>query len=132
MTFAPNADRPRPGRTSRANPSHSEGSSSIRAPLACMSRSGLLAGAHARGSRLLAGAGVAVQRAALDGLVDGRRQRRELAVGRRIVALGDGRLEAAEVRADRRRVAAVLEALALRAQDALLLGMNVGHVVRRG
>jgi hypothetical protein len=50
----------------------------------------------------------------------------------RVVALGDGRLEAAEVRADRRRVAAILEALALRAQDALLLGMDVGHVVRRG
>ena len=54
------------------------------------------------------------------------------AVGGRVVALGDGRLEAAEVGADRRRVAAILEALALGAQDALLLGMNVGHVVRRG
>src|SRR5436190_19681500 len=90
-----------------------------------------LAGANPSGSRLLAGAGVAVQGAALDGLVDRRRQLLELAVGRCVVALGDGRLEAAEVRTDRRRVAAVLEALALRAQDALLLGMNVGHVVRR-
>src|ERR1043165_6569653 len=113
MTFAPNADRPRPGRTSRAKPSHSEGSSSILAPLACIRRSGLLAGADPRGSRLLAGASVAVERAALDGLVDGRRQLLELAVGCRVIALGDGRLEAAEVRADRRRVAAILEALAL-------------------
>ena len=43
------------------------------------------------------------------------------------VAALDGRLEATEVGLDRRGVAAVLEPLALGAQDALLLRMNVGH-----
>ena len=43
------------------------------------------------------------------------------------VALGDGRLEAAEVGLDRRGVAAILEPLALGAEDPLLLGGDVGH-----
>src|SRR3954449_4976375 len=71
------------------------------------------------GARLLAPAGVGVQRAALDGLVD---QRDELAVLVRdllLVTGGHGSLEPPEVRLDLRRVMAVLEALALRAMVAL-------------
>src|SRR3954470_10914466 len=73
------------------------------------------AAADALGAGLLAGAGVGVQRSALDGLVD---QRHELAVlGRDLVVIGCGHggLEAPEIRLDLRRVVAVLEALALRA-----------------
>src|SRR3954452_3328425 len=73
------------------------------------------AAADALGARLLAPAGVGVQRAALDGLVD---QRHELAVLRGdliVIARGHGGLEAPEIRLDLRRVVAVLEALALRA-----------------
>ena len=44
-----------------------------------------------------------------------------LGVGERVVLGGDGGLEATEVRPDRRGVVAVLEALALGAQDPLLL-----------
>ena len=47
----------------------------------------------------------------------------------RRVAARDGRLEAAEVGLDRGGVAAVLEPLALGAQDPLLLGVDVGHGV---
>ncbi len=43
------------------------------------------------------------------------------------VAARDDRLQAAEVRLDRRRVAPVLQTLALGAQDPLLLGVDVGH-----
>src|SRR3954449_486233 len=83
------------------------------------------------GARLLAPAGIGVQRAALDGLVD---QRDELAVlvgALRFVAGGDGRLEAAEGRLDLRRVVAVLEPLPLRALIALDLGLDVGHACER-
>ena len=52
-----------------------------------------------------------------------------LGVGGLGLAGFDRGLEAAEVRLDRRRVAAVLEALALGAEDALLLGVDVGHDV---
>ena len=79
------------------------------------------AAANAGGAGLLARAGVLVQRAALDGLVDRRHERQVLGVGELVVLGGDGGFEAAEVRADRRRVVAVLEALALGAQDPLLL-----------
>src|SRR5712671_253224 len=119
MMFTPKALRPSPGRTKRAKPSHSEGSSWIALPLAVSSdtvrASGCVgaAGTHARGAGLLACAGVAVQRAALHGLVDRPHERAVLGLGGRVVATGDRGLEAAEVRLDRRRVAAVLEALAL-------------------
>src|SRR5581483_344112 len=85
-----------------------------------------LRGEELRRAGLLASPGVAVKRAALDGLVD---RRDELAVGLRGVALValDGGGQAAEVGLDRRGVAAVLEPLALGAQDPLLLGCDVGH-----
>jgi len=70
---------------------------------------------------LLAGAGVAVQRAALHRLVDRPHEHAVLGVGRGVVAPGDGGLEAAEVRLDLRRVASVLSPLALGALDPLLL-----------
>src|SRR5690242_12854729 len=73
------------------------------------------AAADALRAGLLAPAGVGVQRAALDGLVD---QRHELAVlggDLLVITRGHGGLEAPEVRLDLRRVVAVLEALALRA-----------------
>jgi hypothetical protein len=44
-----------------------------------------------------------------------------LRVGGRVVAGGDGRLEATEVRPDRGGVVTVLQTLSLRAQDPLLL-----------
>src|SRR3954467_12624247 len=77
------------------------------------------AAANALGAGLLARAGVGVQRAPLDGLVD---QRHELAVlggDLIVVACGHGGLETPEVRLDLRRVVAVLEALALGALIAL-------------
>ena len=43
------------------------------------------------------------------------------------VVLGNGRLEASEIGLDRRGVPAILETLALGANDALLLGGDVGH-----
>src|SRR5215210_4091131 len=73
--------------------------------------------AQARGARLLASAGVLVQRPALDGLVDRADELAVLGVGGRVVAGLDRGLEAAEVGLDRRRVATVLEPLALRAQN---------------
>ena len=79
------------------------------------------AAADPRGAGLLAGAGVAVQRAALDGLVDRPHELAVLGVGAFVVARGDRALEAAEVRLDLRGVAAVLEPLALGPQDPLLL-----------
>jgi hypothetical protein len=85
------------------------------------------AAADAGGPSLLAGAGVAVKRAALDGLVDRRLEPAMLDLGGLGVALGDRALEAAEVGLDRRGVAAVLQPLALGAQDPLLLGVNVGQ-----
>src|SRR5215216_7869479 len=87
-------------------------------------RSPASAAAQPRRARLLACAGVPVQRAALDGLVDQLHQLAVLVVGPLGLAAGDGGLQAAEVRLDRRRVAPVLAALARRAQDALLLGMD--------
>src|SRR3954469_5184225 len=62
---------------------------------------------------------------ALDGLVDRRNELAMRGVGLGLVATGA--LQAAEQRLDLRRVPAVLRALALRAQDPLLLGVNVGH-----
>jgi len=50
-----------------------------------------------------------------------------LGIGRLGVAAGNGPLEPAEVRLDLRRVASILESLALGALNALLLGMDVGH-----
>ena len=79
------------------------------------------AGPDPRCAGLLAGAGVAMQRAALDGLVDQADELTVLGVGGGVVAGGDSGLEAAEVRPDRGGVVAVLEALALGAQDPLLL-----------
>src|SRR5262245_33018159 len=70
--------------------------------------SGSAGGAQASGAALLAGAGVLVQRPALDGAVDQRHKFLVIGVGGRIVAGRDGGLEAAEVRLDRGRVAAVL------------------------
>jgi hypothetical protein len=70
---------------------------------------------------------VAVNRATLDGLVDRRDEIAVRRVGSCVVAVFDERLEAAEVRLDRRGVLAVLETLALGAQDALLLRVDVGH-----
>ena len=80
-----------------------------------------VAAQQARGAGLLAGAGVAMQGAALDGLVDRLHERAVLGGGRLGVAGGDRGLEAAEEGPDGRRVAAVLQALALGAEDALLL-----------
>jgi hypothetical protein len=68
-----------------------------------------------------------VNRAALDGLVDRRDELAVRRVGGGVVTVFDERLEAAEVRLDRRRVLTILDALALGAQDALLLGVDVGH-----
>src|SRR3954451_6376639 len=79
------------------------------------------AGADLRRAGLLARTGVAVQRAALDGLVDRPHELEMLGVGRVGIAALDGGLQAAEVRLDRRGVAPVLEALALGADDRLLL-----------
>src|SRR5512133_2650705 len=98
MMFAPKALMPRPGRTMRMKPSHLSGRSSIALPLAVSSlmramlsrrrgevkargaqrrgcgvqkRSGrAVAAQQARGAGLLARAGVAMQGAALDCLVD--------------------------------------------------------------
>jgi hypothetical protein len=62
-----------------------------------------------------------VQRAALDGLVDRPHQRQVLGLRRVGVTGCDRGLEAAEEGLDRRRVAAVLQALAFGPEDALLL-----------
>src|SRR3954452_17791353 len=90
-----------------------------------------LPGAQARGPGLLARAVVAVERADLDCLVDGLDQLAVFLGRLRVVAGGDGGLEAAEVGLDRRRVAAGLETLALGTKDALLLRVDIGHL-RRG
>src|SRR5205085_11825377 len=87
--------------------------------------------ANARGARLLACAGVAMQRTALDCLVDGALHTPVLGVGSLRVAVLDGALQLAQIRLDRGGVVAVLQALALGAQDARLLGVDVGHGVRR-
>ena len=71
--------------------------------------------AQPRGARLLAGAVVAVQRAALDRLVDQLHEAAVLGVGGLVVTLGDGGLQAAEVGLDRGRVLTVLGALPQRA-----------------
>lgn len=75
-------------------------------------------GANAGRARLLAGAGVLVQRAALDRLVDLGSQRLEFRVGGFRVGRG---LESAKVRLDRRRVAAVLVPFAGCAENSFLL-----------
>jgi hypothetical protein len=62
-----------------------------------------------------------MQRAALDRLVDQLHDAAVLGVGKLGVAGGGRGLEAAEIGLDRRRVAPVLAALALGAQDALFL-----------
>src|SRR5262249_19368150 len=123
--------RGRAARGARTRPT-AKGAHRCGLPWRAWARSGLLAGADLRGPCLLARAGVPVQRAALDGLVDRGRQLPQLGVGGRVIALGDRGLEAAEVGANRRRVAPVLEALTLGAKDALLLRMNVGHELRPG
>jgi len=82
---------------------------------------GALAAAHTRRARLLARAGVAMKSAALDRLVDGLDQLTVLGVRVRVLAGGDSLLEPAEERLDPRRVATVLEPLALGAGDPLLL-----------
>src|SRR3954451_1498407 len=79
------------------------------------------AGADAGRAALLARTVVAVQRAGLHGLVDERQQLAVIGVGLGVVLGLDGRDQAPEVRLDRRGVAAVLETLALGAQDPLLL-----------
>jgi hypothetical protein len=81
----------------------------------------LLTPPHARRARLLAGARIAVQRASLNRLVDRLDELAVLGIGLRVLARGDGVLEAAEVRLDPRRVATVLEPLTLGAKDPLLL-----------
>src|SRR3954467_14280717 len=140
MMFAPKAVRPSPGRTMRMKPSHMSGRSSMALPLAVSSlmrrcspagrvrsrgrrggSGGVVAAQQARGAGLLAGAGVAVQGAALDGLVDGADQRQVLGLCGVGVAGGDRGLEPAEEGLDRRGVAAVLQALAFGPEDALLL-----------
>ena len=63
-----------------------------------------------------------VQRAALDGLVDRADELRCSASAVSASPASTAACEAAEVGLDRRRVAAVLEPLALGAQDPLLLG----------
>src|SRR5438876_3270178 len=83
--------------------------------------------ADARRARLLVRARVAVQRAALDGLVDRALQAHVLGLGGRLVAARHGVGEGVEVGLDRGGVVAVLRALALAAEDALLLGVDVGH-----
>ena len=85
------------------------------------------AAAQAGGAGLLARAVVPVQRAALDGLVDRLHEARGARRRPLVVAVGDGGLEAAEVGLDRGGVAAVLLPLALGAEDALLLRVDVGH-----
>src|ERR1700682_1432990 len=79
------------------------------------------AGANPRRVGLLVCARVAVHGASLDGLVDGALQAHVLGVGSCGVAALDGRLEVAEVGLDRGGVVAVLQTLALGAQDPLLL-----------
>ena len=88
---------------------------------------GLGAATQARRARLLAGAVVAVQRSALDGLVDRLDEHAVLGLGDIVGAVGNRPLQPAKVRLDRRRVAAVLEPLTLGTQDPLLLGVDVGH-----
>jgi hypothetical protein len=73
------------------------------------------------GAGLLARTRVAVQRAALDRLVDRAHEGEVLRGGRLRVAGRDRGLEAAEVRPDRGGVPAVLQALAFGPEDALLL-----------
>src|SRR3954454_7364981 len=113
-------------------PRYSEGSLlapelSVAAQECCRPAAALLggvaprAGAQLPGPRLLPRARVAVQRAALDGLVDRAHELAVLGVGGLGVSALDRGLQAAEIRLDRRRVAAVLETLALGADDALLL-----------
>jgi hypothetical protein len=84
-------------------------------------RCGLRAPANPGGAGLLAGAGVPVQRASLDRLVDRRDELAVLGLGGVVVVAGDGGFEAVEVSLDARRVAPVLETLAGGALDALLL-----------
>jgi hypothetical protein len=62
-----------------------------------------------------------MKRAALDGLVDRAHKLTVLGRGRLAVFLLDGGLQTTEVGLDRRGVFAVLKALALGAEDALLL-----------
>src|SRR4051794_21829858 len=88
---------------------------------------GARAGPDAGGAALLAGAVVAVQRAGLDRLVDQRDELAVIGVGLLVLPGFDRAGQATEVRLDRRRVAAVLEALAVGAGDALFLGGDVGH-----
>src|SRR3954449_2208009 len=77
------------------------------------------AATKALGAGLLASAGVGVQRAALDGLVDQRDEPAVLRTGSIAVTRVHGGLEAPEVRLDCRRVLAILDALPLRAVVAL-------------
>src|SRR5205085_5385868 len=70
---------------------------------------------------------IAVQRAALDSLVDRALHAHVLGIRSLLVASLHRIRQPAQVGLDGRRVPAVLEPLALRAQDALLLGVDVGH-----
>src|SRR5262249_23071146 len=74
---------------------------------------------------------VPVHRAALDGLVDRALQRAVLAARGLGVSVANRGLEPAEIGLDRGCVPAVLESLALGAQDPLLLRVNVGHRWKR-
>src|SRR5215212_8020794 len=78
-------------------------------------------GAQLRRAALLPRAGIAVQGAALNRAVDLRDELLVLGVGRAGVPRIDRCLEAAEVRLDGRRVAAVFEPLALRPVNPLFL-----------
>src|SRR2546425_3784025 len=79
---------------------------------------------YPRGACLLVRARVAVQRAALDGLVDEALEAHVVGVGFLLVAGRHRVLEVAEVGLDGGGVVAVLEALALAAHDALLLRVD--------
>src|ERR1700759_4185823 len=89
--------------------------------------SGSVAGAGSRGPSLLPGPGVPVQRAPLDRLVNRLDELAVLAIGGGVLAGRDSPPQAGGVGLDPRHVAAVLEPLALGAEDALLLRGNVCH-----
>src|SRR5205085_1073049 len=81
--------------------------------------------------RLLTGASIAVQSSPLDGLVDRLHESLVFVVCGGVIPSLDRPLEPAEVGLDPRRVAPVFEPLALGSQDALLLGMDIGHELRQ-
>ena len=94
-------------------------------------RLGALAGGYTRRAGLLTCACIPVQGATLDGLVDRAHEATVLGLGGIAVALLGERFQATKVGLDRRGVFAVLQTLALGAEDALLLGCDVGHVKGR-